>query len=114
AAGDFDDGALVVDGFLLRWMRFDIRLDLIAREAFRKQAAAGRHRLVANERLVVIEKIVAAAIDPEVTPRVAQLRIRSAGQAVVERDVRGVVLSPEDVLEIAAGRNHLVDHAPLA
>src|ERR1019366_4832278 len=50
---------------------------------------------------------------PEVASRGLQLRVSRMREAVVERDVVGIVLSPVDVFEIAARCDHLVDDASL-
>src|SRR5205085_11878243 len=68
----------------------------------------------ADERLVLIELIETAAVDPDVVRGRAIFRIAAHAQLIVERDVFRVVLAPVNVLEIAARGDHLFDERLLA
>ncbi len=109
AAHQLYDRALGVDRVFLIRMCFDVRLDLVAGDAFREERAAGRHRLGADEGAVLVELIEAAAVDPEIASRRALRR-----KGMIRGDVQRVVLAPVDVLEIAAGGDQLRDEVPLA
>src|SRR5213593_1641848 len=103
AADDLHHAPLVVDVLLLRRMRLDVSLDLVACQAARVQIAPGRHRLRSNERFVLFDLIVTAAVDPQVTPQRDFTLACLPHQRLVDRDVLGAVLTPVDVLQRAPG-----------
>src|SRR6185436_14023619 len=88
-------------------LSLDILLDALARESWRIERAAGRHRLRADEGLVVVDEIEAAAIDHQQS---SQFRI--GGLAMESVSLR-VALLPKDQFQMLAGFHQLVDHAPL-
>jgi hypothetical protein len=106
-----DDRPLVVDRFLLLRMLLDVGLDVGAREAARQDPAARRHRLLLDERLVLVEKVPPAAVDPEVVRHHPVFGVAADTQPVVELDVVRIGLAPVDVLEVAAGGDQLVDES---
>src|SRR5439155_19647391 len=73
-------GPLVIDRFFLLRMRLDVRLDLVARDAPRVEIAPGRHRLSADERLVLFALIVSVAVDAKVTPKSRRVLILRLGE----------------------------------
>ena len=75
ATGDFDDRALGVNRILLFRMRFDVRLDVVARQSRRDEMASRRIGLTAVERSVLFDLLESAAVDPEIAAQCDKLRI---------------------------------------
>ena len=69
-----NDSVWAVDRVLLLWVSFHVIFNLFPCEIFRVQITSGRHGLRAQERFVLVDQIVAAAIDHE---EPLQLRIFS-------------------------------------
>ena len=117
-----DHGVLVVERCLLVRMRRHVGVELGAREVFREECAPRRHRLVADERLVLVEQVEARALDPEHAPHFLTEQLVGArprapafgGERLPEREAIGVALEPVHLLDLAARRDQLVEHLALA
>ena len=109
-----DDRTLVVDRLPLFRMGLDVRLDRVARESLRVEPDSGRHRLLADEGAVLVEEVPAASVDPEVAPEGLVAGIGGAGERLVEGQSLRVALPPEDVLDLPAGLDELLDELALA
>src|SRR5262249_28142044 len=84
--------------FLL-WMLRDIGFDLLSRDAGGIECAAGIKRIAADERLVVFQQIVAAAVNHEKTADLLVHHLVAAQQTLIQLQTFGIALPPVDALQ---------------
>jgi hypothetical protein len=109
-----DDRRSAVDRIFLVRMLLDVVFDLVTRDALRIEAAAGMKWIAADERPIFVEQIVAAAVDEEVLAQCLVARAACRCELLVQRETIGIVLAPEDVLDVVVRFDQLLDHLLLA
>ena len=94
-------------------MRLHILLDLFTRQSLRIETPPQRDGCRAHEWVVVVEKIEACSIDPQVAPQRLVFRICAALERLVKCQSVRISLPPENFFEVARSIHQFDDQLSL-
>ena len=95
-------------------VRGHVRVDGRARQIGGVERVPRRHLLGADERLVLVHQVPAAAVDEQVMAHAARGGRVAGGERLVERETHRVALAPVHALEGARRDHELIDRLALA